>query len=94
MTHPFHPLFERELSPIDRRIRGTGGDRVYFYDEDGRLESIPVAWTDLAAEDPFVVVSAGRAFFRVEDLLRLSTLIESWTNPALREAAQRKECVK
>jgi len=94
VTHPFHPLFERELSQIDRRIRGTGGERVYFYDEDSRLESIPVAWTDLAAEDPFVVVSAGRALFRVEDLLRLSALIESWTNSARREAIQRRKGVK
>ena len=88
MTHPFHPLFGRELSLVDRRIRGTGGDRAYFYDEHGRLESIPIAWTDSAVEDPFVVISAGRAHFRVEDLLRLSTLVESWTNPALREAIQ------
>lgn len=79
---------------MDRRIRGTGGDRVYFYDDDGRLESIPVAWTDLAAEDPFVVVSAGRACFRVEDLLRLRALIDSWTNPAPRVSAQRKEGVR
>ncbi len=86
MTHPFHPLFDRELSLADRRIRGTGGDRAYFWDEDGRLESLPVAWTDLAADDPFVVVSAGRAYFRAVDLLRLSALIESWTNPAARAA--------
>ena len=39
-------------------------------------------WTDLAAPDPFVVLSAGQAYFRVEDLLRLSSLLESLTTPA------------
>ena len=77
MTHPFHPLFGRELSLVERRVRGTGGERAHFYDNHGRLESVPIAWTNLAAEDPFAVVSAGRAYFRVEDLLRLSALVES-----------------
>ncbi len=36
----------------------------------------------MAAQDPFVVLSAGQAYFRVEDLLRLSTLIESLTTPS------------
>jgi Family of unknown function (DUF5372) len=85
VTHPFHPLFGRRLRLADRRIRGTGGDRVYFDDDNGRLESLPVAWTDLAAGDPFVAASAGRAHFRVVDLLRLSSLIESWSSPAVRE---------
>ncbi len=39
-------------------------------------------WTDLVAEDPFVVASAGRAYFRVQDLLELSALIESLMEPA------------
>jgi len=81
VTHPFHPLFGRKLGLTERRIRGTGGDRAYFYDDSGQLESLPAAWTDLAAEDPFVVASAGRAYFRIVDLLRLSALIESWTDP-------------
>ncbi len=94
MTHPFHPLCGREFSLIDHRIRGTGGDRVYFYDDRGRLEGMPVAWTGQVWGAPFVAVSAGRAHFRVDDLLRLSALLESWTDPAPGEAAQRKESVK
>ncbi len=94
MIHPFHPLHGREFRLVERRIRGTGGDRVYFYADHDRLESMPVGWTDLAAEEPFLAVSAGRAYFRVEDLLRLSSLIESWTNPAPAEAPQKKEGVQ
>ncbi len=67
---------------VECRLRGRGVERAHFYHEDGRQESIPVAWTDLAAQDPFVVLSAGRAYFRVEDLLRLSTLIESLATPS------------
>ena len=51
---------------------GTGSEQV-------AADDMPVddgAWTNLAPEDPFVVVSAGRAYFRVEDLLRLGVLIE------------------
>lgn len=80
MTHPFHPLFGREIKLADRRIRGTGGDRVYYDDDHERLKSMPVGWTNLAAEDPFVVVSAGQAYFRVEDLVRLSALIGRWND--------------
>ncbi len=76
MTHPFHPLFGREYELIERRSPGTGGWRFYFHDDDGRLESVPVRWTDQAPADPFAVSSAGRAYFRVKDLLRLSALIE------------------
>ncbi len=47
-------------------------DRVYFEDGGGRLRSVPVHWTDLAAEDPVVVVDAERSYFRVEDLLELA----------------------
>ena len=94
MTHPFHPLFWRQLSLIDRRIRGTGGDRAYFYDDDGRLESMPISWTDLASEDPFVVASAGRAYFRVEDLLHLSALLEALADPAPSAAPQEEKSVK
>ena len=36
----------------------------------------PVSFTDAAfEEDPFLAISAGRAFFRAADLLRLAELI-------------------
>ena len=48
-----------------------------FHDEQGNLISVPLAWTNLADEaDPFVVLSQGRAHFRVADLLALAALIQ------------------
>jgi len=40
----------------------------------GRTESLPLSWTSLALPDPFRERSAGRAWFRVEDLLRVVAL--------------------
>ena len=37
---------------------------------------MPAGWTNVVAEDAFVVLSAGRADFRVVDLLALVTLLE------------------
>ncbi len=54
-------------------------DRVYFHDDDGRLTSVPSAWTSICAADPFVVVSAGRSSFRAQDLLEVAELIEAMT---------------
>ena len=53
-----------------------GEERVYFHSESGRLVSIPASWTDVLPPDPFVVVSAGRALFRMEDLMALVRLME------------------
>ena len=74
MTHRFHPLFGREFEFVKRR-RNWSDDRVYVYDEHGELCSLPVAWTDLAAADPFVMVAAGRSPLRTADLLELTELV-------------------
>ena len=57
--------------------RNWGGEIVYYYDEAENLCSVPLKWTSLAPVDPFVHVSAGRAAFRVRDLLELSHLLAS-----------------
>ena len=75
MTHRFHPLFGRELEFVKRR-RNWDDDRVYVYDDHGELLSLPAQWTDVVAEDPFVVVAAGRCAFRVEDLLAVADLVD------------------
>jgi hypothetical protein len=59
---------------VDRRSVWSE-DRVYFYDETGRLRRLPAAWTSEAAPDTFVAIAAGRAHFRTSDLLELATLI-------------------
>jgi hypothetical protein len=52
-----------------------GEDRVYFYDDSGQLARLPRQWTDVGPEDPTVVVGAGRAHFRYDDLCRLADLL-------------------
>jgi hypothetical protein len=74
VTHPFHPLRGRRFELVDRR-RTWGEDRVYYQDERGELKRLPASWTSVAAVDLFLSISAGRAHFRVADLLELATLI-------------------
>jgi hypothetical protein len=76
VTHPFHPLSNREFELLQYR-RVWGRDHVVFVDDQGRTIALPVAWTDvLGVCDPFVAASAGRSYFRVEDLARLVELIK------------------
>lgn len=74
MIHPFHPLAEKEFIVITCR-QNWGENRVFFYDDQGTLSSLPVQWTSLAVEDPFVALSNAESFFRVPDLLELAHLI-------------------
>jgi hypothetical protein len=74
VTHRFHPWFGREFEFVKRR-RNWRDDRVYFFDEAGQLASLPAAWTDAVAEDPFVTIAAGRSPFRTADLLKLAELV-------------------
>ena len=36
---------------------------------------MPAGWTSVEAEDPFVVVAAGRSWFRASDLIELASLV-------------------
>jgi len=74
ITHQFHPLFGREFDLLIYR-HNWGEDRVYFNADDGSLRSLPAQWTSVAGADPAVVLGAGRAHFRVADLLGLVELI-------------------
>ena len=76
ITHPFHPLHGQEFELVSYR-HNWGEDKVYYYDHSSRLISIPARCTSVAPEDPFVRISAGRSFFRIEDLIHLCTLIEN-----------------
>jgi hypothetical protein len=76
ITHPFHPLSGQEFELVDYR-HNWGENRVYFYDKTEHLFSIPADWTDIVLPDPFVEISEGRSFFRLEDLFRLCQIIEN-----------------
>jgi Family of unknown function (DUF5372) len=73
VTHPFHPLFGQEVVVVETQdLRGW---RVYYRNGKGEMVSIPLSWTTLGSDDPFVVVSQGRSDFRVTDLLQLAALV-------------------
>ena len=46
-----------------------------FFDAQGRLRSMLESWTSVATEDVFTKASAGRSWFRPDDLVRLSALV-------------------
>ncbi len=50
-------------------------DRVYFYDDEEKLRSVPSQWTSLVAEDPAVTMGVESAHFRLAELLELATLL-------------------
>ena len=74
VTHRFHPLFGRQFE-LSYTSHCWGDDRVFYVDETDQVRSLPAGWTSVVAEDPFVVISAGRADLRVADLLELVDLI-------------------
>jgi hypothetical protein len=57
------------------RKQNWGEDRVMYVDAQGRLRSLLASWTSFAEEDPFTRASAGRSWFRPDDLVQLSVLI-------------------
>ena len=70
VIHPFHPLFGHSLE-LAAQAREWGEERVYYRDLTGRMRFLPARWTSVAVPDPFVLIAAGRAHFRLEDLIRL-----------------------
>jgi Family of unknown function (DUF5372) len=47
-----------------------------YYDAQGRLRSVLASWTDVAEPDLFALASAGRSWFRTDDLQRLCVLLD------------------
>ena len=74
ITHPFHPLHEREFDLLNYSSR-WGWLCVEYRGEDGEIGAIPVDWTDAGEPDPFLDVSNGRSCFRVSELLLLVELL-------------------
>jgi hypothetical protein len=73
VVHPFHPWSGREFEFVQRR-RIWDSDRVFFRVPGGDVVSLPAAWTDAVAPDPFVVTAAGGVPFRTADLLAVAEL--------------------
>ncbi|MCP3885767.1 MAG: transposase [Propionibacteriaceae bacterium] len=69
---------------LTTRRQNWGEDRVMYFNEAGRLRSIPTTWTNVAADDPFQCASDGRSWFRVDDLLALVSQVQTL------KSAQRK----
>ena len=80
ILHPFHPLCGRRFELVSVR-HNWGDERVDYRDGTGHVVSIPAAWTDLAAPDPVVTMSAGRSPFRLQDLVTLAHLLQSVRAP-------------
>jgi hypothetical protein len=85
VTHPFHPLFGQEFAFITTR-QTWGRWRVQYYDVAGVVRSLPAAWTDAGAIDPFVVRAAGRSILHVTDLVALTELVAGIGAGAMRDA--------
>ncbi|HEY6409011.1 MAG TPA: hypothetical protein VIY29_16240 [Ktedonobacteraceae bacterium] len=58
-------------------------ERVFFADpQTQQVRSLPLAWTNLALPDPFVVVAAGKAVLRFSDVQQLTQFLkEKQTHP-------------
>jgi hypothetical protein len=75
VTHLFHPLAGREFDLVVRK-HTWAEDRVFVFDDDAQLISLPAGWTDVDPVDPFVAIAAGRSALRIEELLALVSLVE------------------
>jgi hypothetical protein len=86
VTHPFHPLHGQMLE-LAAQAREWGEERVYYRDPSGRMRFLPARWTSIAAPDPFVLMAVGRAYFRLEDLIRLQDRLMQLQagNPGVKE---------
>jgi Family of unknown function (DUF5372) len=76
ITHPFHPLYGQTLPLLAQRF-AWGEERVFFLDPQmQQLRSLPLAWTNLALPDPFLVVAGGKAVLRWNDLHQLAQFLK------------------
>lgn len=75
VTHPFHPLFSQRRPCVGRRSN-RHGERLLLEAEDGTVWPVPPQWTDLASQDPDVVIGGGDALLRFADLVELADLVD------------------
>ena len=75
ITHPFHPLCGHTFPLLSQRF-AWGEERVFFPDQETHeVRSLPLAWTDLALPDPFLVVAGRKAVLRWKDLHQLAQFL-------------------
>ena len=75
ITHPFHPLCGQTFLLLSQRV-AWGEERVFFSDaHTHQIRSFPLAWTDLALPDPFLVVAEGKAVLRFSDVQELTQFL-------------------
>ena len=75
ITHPFPPLFDRQLPCVGRRYN-RHGERLLLQADDAAIWSVPPQWTDLVSPDLEVLMGNGRAVLRFADLLDLADLVD------------------
>ena len=77
ITHPFHPSYGKEIQVVT--VKQTWGeDRAFYYQDDGRITSLPACWTSVYKPELFNVISDGRSVFRFTELLELARLVDEW----------------
>ena len=81
ITHPFHPLCGQTF-PLLVQSFAWGEERVFFSDpHTHQMRSVPLAWTNLAPPDPFLVLAKGQAVLRFEDIQSLVQLLNDVQTP-------------
>jgi hypothetical protein len=79
VTHPFHPLYQRQFELLSYR-KSWGRQFIDFQHDNVKTGAIPLAWADADQPDPFLTLSQGRSVFRVPELLQLVELIDLATH--------------
>ena len=75
IIHPFHPLYGHTFPLLSQHL-AWGEERVFFPDpQTHQVRSLPLAWTNLAFPDPFLVVAGGNAVLRWKDLQQLAQFL-------------------
>jgi Family of unknown function (DUF5372) len=75
ITHPFHPLHGHTFPLLSQRL-AWGEERAFFPDpETHQMRSLPLALTNLALPDPFLVVGGGTTVVRWKDLHHLAQFL-------------------
>ncbi len=66
------------------------GKRLLLQVDEQTVCSVPPQWTDLVAADPEMILGAGRALFRLTDLMELERLVSRLARPAVPRGGRRK----